>query len=194
MMGRTESGVHVRAIARFDGVSIWFHWTTLLLIVAMFATAFARERASDGDSAAFLLMLHRSLGILLWLITLARLGWKALAGRSPALPPTISRVQRYAARMTEYGLFLLLMVQPVTGFLQSIAHGKKFALLGLSFPAVIARNRDLTSLFHAIHSTGALVLLGLIAIHAAAALLHHFVLRDDVLRAMLPGRRLVAQK
>src|SRR5579862_18425 len=115
MMRRTESGVHVRAIARFDDVSIWFHWTTLLLIVAMFATAFARERAGDGDSAAFLLTLHRSLGILLWLITLARLGWKALAGRSPPLPPSISRVQRYAARMTEYGLFLLLMVQPVTG-------------------------------------------------------------------------------
>jgi cytochrome b561 len=181
-----NGGQHARAVARFDKVTIWLHWTTLLLIIVMFASAVARERASDGDSAALLLTLHRSTGVVLWLLTLGRLVWKVTAGRAPPLPARTSRVQRWAARTTEYGLFLLLIVQPITGFAQSIARGKPFALLGLSVPAVAARNRDLTHLFATIHADGALVLLALIAVHSMAALLHHFILRDDVLRTMLP--------
>jgi cytochrome b561 len=189
-MQRINSGARGPAIARFDNVTIWFHWTTLLLIIVMFASAFARESASDGDSAAYLLTLHRSTGVVLWLLTAARLIWKVTAGRSPPLPAKTPRLQRWAARLTEYGLFLLLIVQPITGFVQSIARGKPFVLLGLSFPAVIARDRDLTHFFASIHTDGALLLLALIAVHSLAALLHHFILRDDVLRTMLPaGRR-----
>jgi cytochrome b561 len=187
-----NSGRQGPAIERFDKVTIWLHWMTLLLIVVMFASAFARERASDGDSAAYLLTLHRSTGVVLWLVTLGRLTWKVAAGRSPPLPVRTPRVQRWAARLTEYGLFLLLIVQPITGFVQSIARGKPFALLGLSVPAVAARDRDLVHLFASIHGAGALLLLVLIAIHSLAALLHHFILRDDVLRAMLPGGGSVA--
>ncbi len=154
---RDQQRAQAPAIARFDNVSIWFHWTTLLLIVVMFATAFARERAGDGDSAAFLLTLHRSTGVATWLVTLVRLDLEgarwAPAAASVRHTPECSDGPR---GMTEYGLFLLLIVQPITGFVQSIARGKPFALLGLSFPAVIARDRDLTHLFASIHSTGAL--------------------------------------
>lgn len=186
-MQGNNSGRQAPGIGRFDKVTIWLHWTTLLLIVVMFASAFARERASDGDSAAYLLTLHRSTGVTLWLLTLVRLIWRVTGGRSPPLPARTPTLQRWAARLTEYGLFLLLVIQPITGFVQSIARGKPFTLFGLSFPAVIARDRDLTHFFASLHTDGALLLLGLIAVHSMAALLHHFILRDDVLRAMLPA-------
>jgi cytochrome b561 len=189
MMHKAVTRPRPGGIKRFDSTTIWIHWTTLLLIVVMFGTAFARGSASDGDTAAFLLTVHRSTGVLLWLVTLGRVVWKYSAGHAPALPFGTPVIQRLAARITEYGLLALLILQPITGFLQSIARGKPFALFGASFPSVMARHRDLTHLFAAIHEKGALILLALIAVHTLAALLHHFFLRDDVLRTMLPTRR-----
>ena len=171
---------------RFDHVSMTFHWATLLLIAAVFATAWARQSASDGDSAEALLTLHRSIGGALWIGTLARLIWKQSKGHSPHLPHTLSRIQRFMARSTQYALYILLLLQPATGFAQSIARGKPFELLGGMIPAMMARDKLLVHLAHDVHETTAWVLLGLIGLHALAALAHHFILRDGVLRSMLP--------
>lgn len=173
---------------RHDAVSMALHWLTLLLLVALFGTIWAREQASDGDTAALLLTLHRSAGALIWVLTLGRLLWKATAARGPALPRRMPRAQRWPARANEYALYLLLVTQPVTGFIQSISRGKDFPLFGASVPAVMARDKGMTHLFHDIHETSATVLLVLVGLHACAALFHGIVLRDGVLSSMLPGR------
>ncbi len=171
---------------RYDRLSMALHWLTLLLLIVMFATMWARENASHGDSAAMLLTVHRSTGVVVWLLTLVRLSWKTTAGRSPALPFDLSTLQRLAARVTQYALYALLVLQPITGFLQSIARGKPFALLGLTMPPVMDRDKDVTHLFHDIHETSATILLVVIGLHALAALFHGIVRRDGVLRSMLP--------
>lgn len=175
---------------RYDGLSMALHWLTLGLLIVLFGAIWARERASDGDATLALLTIHRSAGALVWAVTLARLAWKVRGGRTPALPSSTPRMQRWAARANEYALYLLLAVQPVTGFVQSVARGKPFPLLGLSVPAVMARDKDLSHLFHAVHEASATVLLILVGLHACAALFHGLVLRDGVLGTMLPaGRR-----
>ncbi len=187
-LANTELGLDRRS-DRFDPLTIAMHWTTLLLLVAMFATAWSLKAATNGAAADGLLLAHRSTGALLWLLVLARLVWKASFGRAAALPPTVGRLQHAVARANELGLYLLLVLQPVTGLGQSLFRGKSFVLLGVSLPVIVARNRALTTAFHHIHAVGAWILLGLIALHASAALFHHFVLRDGVLRAMLPRRQ-----
>jgi cytochrome b561 len=172
---------------RYDPVSMAFHWATLLLLVAMFWSAWAREGVQDAEQAALLLDWHRSLGIGLWFVTLLRLAWKAGYASAPPLPKTVGRAQALLARGTQVLLYALLIVQPVTGFLQSIWRGKPFALMMGQFPAVAARDKALTHLFHDIHETSATVLLALIALHALAGLFHGLVRRDGVLRSMLPG-------
>lgn len=177
----------VRSRDRFDTISIAMHWGSLLLLAVIALAAWRHSQALDADAAAGALSLHRSAGVLLWLLTLVRLGWKASFARPAALPATVSRSQRLAARATEAALYLLLVLQPATGLLQSVLRGKAFSLFGLSFPVVMERDRALVKLFHGAHEFGAWALLALIGLHAAAALFHHFVLRDGVLRAMLPG-------
>ena len=174
---------------RFDAVTISMHWASLLLLVAIFAAAWPGGNASSEAAADSLLLIHRSAGVLLWALTLARLAWKYSLGRPAALPPTMGRAQRTMARANEYGLYGLLALQPITGFLQSALRGRPFPLLGFTFPALVERHRGLTKIFHGTHEVGAWALLILIGLHAAAALFHHFVLRDGVLRAMLPARR-----
>jgi cytochrome b561 len=174
---------------RFDPVTIAMHWGALLLLIVTFAAAWTFGRATDPATAERALLVHRSAGGLVWGLTLIRLGWKYRLGRAAPLPPTVGRFQRAIARANQYGLYALLVLQPVTGLLQSLFRGKPFPLLGFTVPALLARDRRLTKVFHNIHEISAWALLALIALHASAALFHHFALRDDVLRAMLPRRR-----
>jgi cytochrome b561 len=187
----THAGA-VRRPERFDSVTMAMHWGALLLLVVTFAAAWTFGRAADAATAERALLLHRSTGVLLWGLTLFRLGWKLGFGRAAALPHTVGRLQRAVARATEYGLYILLVAQPITGLLQSLLRAKPFPLLGFTFPAVVARDHALTKVFHTIHEISAWGLLALIALHASAALFHHFALGDDVLRAMLPRRRRAA--
>lgn len=171
---------------RFDTLTIGIHWVTLALVIAMFTTALMRGLTSDREQAAVFLLVHRSTGVLLWTLTITRLAWRLSGGRRPALPPSMPAPQRVAARANEYGLYILLVLQPLTGAAQSVLRGKPFALFFGTIPALLPRDRDLTDLFHSLHELGAWLLLGLVTIHALAALAHHFVLRDGVLRTMLP--------
>ena len=178
----------VRQSERFDALTIAMHWGTLLLLVVAFAAAWRFGQATDPATAEGALLAHRSTGALLWGLTLFRLGWKHRLGRAAPLPRTVTPLQRAAARATQYGLYILLVLQPITGLLQSVLRGKPFPLPGFTFPAIVARDHALTKVFHNIHEFTAWALLALIALHAGAALFHHLVLRDGVLRAMTPRR------
>lgn len=178
----------------YDSASMTLHWLSLVLLVILFASIWTREHASDGDTAALLLTVHRTAGTLLWVATLARLIWKLIVADTPPLPLRMPRIQKLAARANEYALYLLLIAQPVTGFVQSIARGKPFPLLGFQVPVLMVRDRGVTHLFHAIHQTSATVLLVLVGLHACAALFHGIVLRDGVLRSMVPVLRRMARK
>jgi cytochrome b561 len=173
----------------YDRISMAFHWVTLLLIVALLWSAWTREGVENGTNAGRLLMLHRSIGLLVWIVTLLRILWRGLFGAAPSLPPAVSTAHHVAARASQLGLYGLLILQPITGFLQSIWRGRPFALFGLPFPAIAPRDKDLSHLFHGLHEVGATAFLIVIGLHALAALFHGFVRRDGVLETMLPIRR-----
>jgi cytochrome b561 len=172
--------------ARFDGVSIGLHWATVILIVAMFASAWSIGLASDAATAAGRLTVHRSVGVTLWLLAIARLSWRVRFAVRPPLPASLPALQHLAAAVTEGALYVLLLTQPLTGLAQSLTRGKPFQLFAFQAPALMARDKPLTGLFHQIHELTAWVLLGLIAVHVGAALFHRLVLKDRVLQSMWP--------
>jgi cytochrome b561 len=184
-LGFSSDGRTDPAPNRFDRVTIAIHWTTMLLIVAMFATAWLRESVS-GEAAAPLLAVHRSIGLLLWALTVARLAWRRTAASVPPLPESMARAQKLAARATEYALYGLLILQPLTGFADSVLRGRPFDLLLFTLPALTARHRGLSHAMHGLHENGAWLLLALIGLHTAAALFHRLVLKDRVLASILP--------
>jgi cytochrome b561 len=173
--------------ARFDGVSIGLHWATVVLLVAMFASAWSIGLAQDGATAAGLLTLHRSVGVTLWVLAIARLGWRLRFAVRPPLPASLPALQRRAAGVTEGALYVLLLLQPLTGLAQTLTRGKPFQLFLVQAPAAMARDKPLTGLFHRIHELSAWVLLSLIAVHVGAALFHRLVLKDRVLQSIWPG-------
>ena len=116
-----------------------------------------------------------------------RLAWR-LRHPPPPLPAGLPAWERAAARVTHALFYLLLLVQPLIGFLQSNAANFPVVAWGvLPLPALIGSDEALGETLILVHENVARVLLGLIVLHVAAALRHHFLLKDDVLRRMLPA-------
>jgi cytochrome b561 len=154
--------------------------------LAIFVLAFSIDFASSKEEAVALIQLHRSFGITVGVVTLGRLVWRQFA-QFPNWPADMPQAMRLAAQWSEYALYALLLTQPILGLLHTNAQGDRVNLFFVGqLPPLIGQNRPLAKQLLAAHKTVGLLLLGLIALHALAALYHHFWRRDDTLRAMLP--------
>jgi cytochrome b561 len=172
----------------YDRVMRAVHWTTLALIAGAFAAVWIADPAIVGPYVRPVVQVHRSLGLTVAALTVFRLAWRWRA-RIPALPGDLPTVQKLAARGVEGLIYLLLLAQPLVGLLYTNAYGLRVNLFLLGeIPAVIERDRPLAAQLGGIHSFLGYALLTLIGLHAAAALFHHFIRRDDVLNTMLPAR------
>jgi cytochrome b561 len=176
-----------RSDRRYDPVTITLHWLTAALVITLFALAETwgfLPRGTPLRKGAQ--SLHISLGLLLTVVLVVRLFWRS--GRGRRLPPASSGLQHLAAKTAHYALYLLLVAQVVLAFLYRWAQGEPFQFFGLfSVPTAFAPDHDLAELFGGLHYDVAWIIIGLAAVHAVAALVHHHVLRDGVLRRMLPG-------
>jgi cytochrome b561 len=181
-MLRTDSDPELRV---FDPLIRFLHWLTLFLVAVTFVLAVSIDLTPKSE-AAVLVQMHRSFGVSVWVVTLGRLVWRQFS-RFPNWPADMSQLMRFTAHWSEYALYALLLTQPVLGLLHTNAHGDRVNLFFLGhLPAVMSRDHQLATQLMAAHKTVGLLLLGLIAVHASAALYHHFWRRDDTLRAMLP--------
>ncbi|MGB9387678.1 MAG: cytochrome b [Pseudolabrys sp.] len=172
----------------FDRLTIGLHWGTVLLVLALFASAWLHALAETRQShfTPILLQIHRSSGVTIWVVTALRLAWRVTKASLPPFPKQISKLHRATVKLSEYGLYALLLGEPATGLLATLFGGRPFALYLWRFPALMPRDLTLQAAFHFYHELGAWALAGLAVGHAAAALFHHFVLRDDVLESMAP--------
>jgi superoxide oxidase len=116
------------------------------------------------------------MGVLTWTVGLARLVWRQ----------RFAYLQQWIAKTNEYRLYVLLLMQSITGLGDVVFHGRPFTLFIWQVPALFAPDAAIRSLFQEAHALGAKALLALIGLHAGAALFHGLVLRDGVLQQMLP--------
>jgi superoxide oxidase len=181
-----QSDVLALTRPRFDTVTITLHWITLLLVLAMIGTGLLYGPMEDRPWAPPLLWAHRSMGVIIWMITVVRLSWRLTGARFPEFPTSMTRLHRFAVRLSEYGLYVLLLTQPLTGLAQTVSRGEPFELLAWTVPSVVSKHFGYVVLFYAVHKLGAWCLIGLVSLHASAALFHHFIRRDDILETMAP--------
>ena len=166
---------------------IFLHWLTLLLIAAVLGLIFVREGIDEKALRTTLINLHRSLGLCVALLALARLAVR-LAKRP--LPPAAdaSPLEHFVAMAVHLALYVLMFALPLIGWALSSANGKAVSFFGLfTLPPLLEQDEDLGDAFAEYHEGAAWLLFVLVGAHAAAALAHHFIKRDGVLRAMLPA-------
>lgn len=173
---------------RYSPLSISFHWFMLLLLAAVYACMEFRgifPKGSEGRNA--IKSWHYMLGLSVFALAWARLLIN-LVGTAPDITPALPRWQALASKWMHAALYLLMISMPLAGWLTLSAEGDAIPFFGLQLPALMAENRDLAETIKEIHETGAVAGYFLIGLHAAAALFHHYVVRDNTLRRMLPWR------
>lgn len=173
--------------APFDSVTILFHWLTVGLMGFQLTTGFAM--GAWPELTRPLPFVHRSGGAIIFVVTLSRLAWRRSFARFPPFPAWMPKALQWLAKKSEHLLYVLLALQPLTGIAVSVLRGRPFRILLLDVPALVPPNLDLWSLLQGFHRMGAYALLTLAGGHGMMALVHHYVLRDDVLVMMAPWLR-----
>lgn len=176
-----------RRIRRYGAVAQVFHWLIAALVLVMLALGNYMEDLPLGARKLELYQLHKSIGITIGLLAVLRLAWR-LFHPPPPWPETMKRWERVAAGAVHVLLYAMLFLQPLVGFLQSNAANFPVVLWDvLRLPPLVGPDQALSDTLLGLHAIGGWVLAALVSVHVAAALRHHFILKDDVLRRMLPG-------
>ena len=163
------------------------HWLTAFFILAMMPLGVVIANEWGGARQESLYDLHRSLGALLILIVVARLIWRWMHPPLP-LPDDIAAIQRFAAHVTHWGLYALLIVQPFCGWIATSAYRAPIPVFGLfDLPPIWPEDRTFSEQLFFVHSLIGAAIVGLAAAHIGAALYHHFVRKDRVLMRMITG-------
>ena len=162
-----------------------FHWTLALLIVAQVALGLAAKGWRLSPTKLDLFVWHKSLGILILVLVALRIVWR-LANPVPAHPATMPAWERFAARSAHLMLYGLMLALPFSGWIINSASNVPFRVFWQwPLPAIVAPNDALADLAKGWHFWLLIVIGAVLIGHIGAALRHHFVLRDDVLRRML---------
>lgn len=173
----------------YHPLTIFLHWLTAVLVILPFAIAWIALRVPDSV-ALRLLPLHETAGATILLVTLLRLCWRLRIGPGPALG-ILPHWQVIAARTVQGLLLLLLILQPILGWLTATAAGLLPAALdGIAWLHPFPPDKHTYLFLAACHYWSARALLALLALHITAALYHHWIRHDDILRRMLSPRRL----
>lgn len=173
---------------RWGGVSQLLHWAILVLLVWIAWLGLTMVDMPNTPAKIGNYALHKSLGLTLLALVALRLAWRLFAG-APAPVAGTPTWQARVASLTHLALYGLMFAIPLSGWLFNSASGyplqwfKRFNL-----PALAGRDPTLADTAVRVHEAGFWLLVALVMLHAAAALYHQFVQRDDTLRRMLPLR------
>lgn len=173
-------------IQRYPLISILIHWTTALLIIALFYIGWTMVDLPRGPERTENFALHKSLGITVLLLSIVRIYWRWRTP-TPAYPESIARWKIRVARIVHALFYVALLTQPLSGYLSSSFSGYKTSWFGMPLPHWGYRDPPLNEFFTDVHVASSMILGALICLHFAGAL-SHLILQDGLFRRMLPGK------
>ena len=176
-------GVAVEPAPRYDGVSILLHWLTAALVVVLWTLGQTIDFFPKGAPKIDARSVHITLGATLGLVLLVRILWRAGSGRR--LPLANSGWLGVTAKVVHYGLYILVGATVVLGICNAWQRGDVLFNV-YTLPTLIPGDLVLKRALEDLHGDFADAVLIVAGLHAAAALAHHYLLRDRVLRRMLP--------
>ena len=189
--------IQARPTVRYNAVAQALHWLLAIGLTWMVVMGLAMKHAGLDRATQFkIYQLHKSVGITILIVALLRLLWR-LTHRPPPLPADMPATEKGAAHAAHVVLYGLMIGLPLVGWaMVSVSPFNLPTVLYGVVPwphipglATLPNKPYWENVAKFVHAYGAYLLIGLVSLHALAALRHHFILRDEVLRRMLPGRR-----
>lgn len=171
----------------YTGIAKIFHWLLALMIIISFSVGLYMVDQPFSPQRLKLYNWHKWAGVTILALSALRLLWR-LYQPAPALPATMLAWQKMVSNWVHIFLYILFFAVPLTGWVYSSAAGFPIVWFGvLPLPDMVSKNRELAEFLKPFHWIAAYSLAGMVLIHIAAALKHHFIERDDVLKRMLPA-------
>jgi cytochrome b561 len=176
---------NIGAPASYTRTAITLHWLIAIAVLGMLGAGFYMIDMRISPDKLKIYMLHKSVGLSILALMLFRIIWR-LTHRPPALPGSVPSWQRFASHASHALLYVLLLAMPLSGWLMNSASGFPTKLFGvLPLPQLIEKSQSDFAFWQYSHAVIAFSLCALIAIHVLAALKHHFIDKDVILRRML---------
>ncbi|MBO9714656.1 cytochrome b [Sphingomonas sp.] len=169
---------------RYSRGAIAFHWTIAALVIANLLIGLFHEGAPRAWN---LIPIHKSIGILVLLLSIGRLGWR-LTHRPPSLPSTMPTWERLAAKSVHWLFYVLIIVLPLSGwaFGSNPARPRPATFFWLFDLPLLPVTTPIAQAAREAHELLGYLMAALVVIHIAAALRHQFLLRDTIASRMLP--------
>jgi len=181
-------------VSRYNNVAVVLHWLTALLIIGMLAGGKYMVSLAESDSLRFTLtQWHKSFGLTILALTLLRIIWR-LTHKTPALPATMRTWERGVAHASHALFYLLIVFLPLSGWLLVSASPLNittylFDWVRVPHIPIVSNTSDKAEFaerFHQLHFYASTVLIVLLLLHVSAALRHQLVLKDQLMKRMLP--------
>lgn len=175
---------------KYTNVAMSLHWIMAILIFILLCLGWYMEDLPKGsDERSYFFALHKSLGLTAALFLILRILWRVF-NTPPDLPLTIKGQYRKLATITHHSLYLLMVLQPLTGYLSSSFSGYKTKFWNvIVLPQWAEKSKELNEFFTSLHEINALLLTLCIAIHIAGAFAFLYLNHDNVLSRMVPGKK-----
>lgn len=171
-------------VNRYGTVHKSLHWLMALLIIFMLALGLLMGDLGENIRGSAY-SLHKSIGICILALVSFRLIWRIM---NPKPKVDLPLWQRVSAHCLHGSLYIMMFFMPLTGWAMTNASGRTLSFFGLfDMPAITPPNPDTAKYVNGLHEIFANLLIAMITLHALAALYHHFIRKDEVLRRMLPS-------
>jgi cytochrome b561 len=170
----------------YGSVAIALHWLMLVLLVGVVALMELRGYFPKGSVPRQAMKhWHYVFGLVVLVLAVVRMA-NRLAGPSPAIVPVPPGWQRALARLVALGLYALMLGMPIVGWMLLSANGDPIPFFGWQLVPLVGVDAGLAEVLEEVHEAGAQLAYVLVGLHVAAALFHHYGMRDNTLRRMLP--------
>ena len=175
------------SIDRYGAMARTLHWATALLVGAAWLLGQIGEDIGGHGPRAAGLIAHVMVGLAVLVTLTLRVGWRLIDTPPPAEATPLGSLADRAAGLVHYLLLFLLLAAPLAGVAYQFARGEPLYLFGFAeIASPLTLSRDVASGIKELHEAFANALLVLALLHALAALGHHWILRDRVLKRMWP--------
>ncbi len=181
-MSKTNS----QSVQRYSSTTRVLHWVSAVLILSTIPIgAIMLREGLARPTQDLLFILHKNGGVIIFALVVARLIWRAISP-PPPLPASVSGWQQKAAKFGHWGLYGMLLVMSVSGYVRVRAGGFPVEMLdAIGAPTFVPRSDALADFAQTVHHYGRVFLVALIIAHVAAAL-WHMIRRDGVMRRIWP--------
>lgn len=170
---------------KYSRIAILLHWLTVLLVFALFAIGWYMVDLPKGPARGETFALHKSLGLTVFLLTVWRICWR-VTHPAPALPKAVSRWRATLAHGVHATFYVLLIGQPLSGYLSSSFSGYDTKFFAIPLPTWGHHDPPLNEFLTEIHVIGSVALVALVILHVLGALTHLMEPGDRLMRRMLP--------